>query len=276
MKHQVQADLLNAPSGESGKKALKNVAIFWFLTAAVGQLIFVYYMAAFYGRTALEGNWGAWTKTLIHGIIPNDLIGNIAVVSHLILSFIITVGGLLQLIPQIRVRFPILHRWNGRLYMLTAFTISIGGLYMVWSRGIIGGFNQHLAISLNAILIIIFAALALYKAVTRNFKTHRKWALRLFITASGVWFFRVGFMFWNMVHQTPVWYDPNTFTGPFLIFMAYAQYLLPLVLLELYFYAQEKAGVNGQLIIAGIIFLFTIIMAIGIFAATMGMWLPMI
>ena len=267
---------VRASSKHFAKKALSAAAAFWFLVAAAGQLIFVYYIAVFYGGTALRGDFDAWTKALIHGIIPDDIIGNIAVFAHILLAFVITAGGILQLVPAVRARFPVFHRWNGRVYMATAFLISIGGIYMILSRGTIGGLSQHIAICLNAVLIMVFAATALRRAIARDIKAHRRWALRLFLAVSGVWFFRVGFMLWNIINGAPVGFDPATFTGPFLTFLAFAQYLLPLAVLELYFYAQESQRPSVKFVMAATLSGLTLLMGVGIFGAFMGMWLPKI
>jgi len=110
--------------------------------------------------------------------------------------------------------------------------------------------------------------------MARNFTVHRKWALRLFMVVSGVWFFRLGFMLWMLIHQRPVGFDPATFQGPFLTFLSFAQYLLPLFFLELYFWAQERAGQTGKVSTAILIAVLAIATAAGIFGATMGLWLP--
>ena len=256
------------------RKALDASAKIWFLVAAIGQLIFAIYIAAFYGGTALRGNWEAWNKALIHGFIPGETMGNIAVGTHMLLAFIITVGGILQLVPKIRTQAPVFHRWNGRLYMATAFILSIGGIYMILDRGTLGGLAQHIAIVFNAVLIMAFAIIALRRVMRGDIKSHRKWALRLFLAVGGVWFFRVGFMLWMLVHGAPVGFDPKTFSGPFLYFLAFGQYLIPLAVLELYFRAQGRVSALHRFSVAGLVFSLTILMTVGIFGATMGMWLP--
>lgn len=255
-------------------KALKGAAGFWFLTAVVGQWIFVYYVMMFYGGTALQGNFEAWNDVLVHGFIPGEPVGNFVVFMHMLLAVIITVGGPIQLVPQIRNRFRTFHRWNGRVYILTAFLISIDGIYMIVTRGTIGGLSQHISVSLNGVLIMIFAALALRYAMARDIKTHRRWALRLFLAVSGVWFFRVGLMFWLAVNQGPVGFDPETFTGPFLTFWAFGQYLVPLAVLEVYFRVQDSSSSTARYAMAGGLVVLTLAMALGIFTAFMGMWLP--
>ncbi len=186
----------------------------------------------------------------------------------------ITFCGPLQLVPQIRAVAPALHRWSGRIYILTAFAISIDGLYMVLTRGVIGGVLQHVSISLNAILIMISAALALRHAFARRFPSHRRWALRLFMVVSGVWFFRIGMMFWILVHRGPVGFDPETLQGPFISFLGFAQYLLPLAVLEIYLRTKERAGAAGRIAVAAGLFGLTVAMGVGIFGAVVGFWLP--
>src|SRR5580658_7391465 len=115
--------------------ALKAAARFWFAVIIVGQLIFAFTVAWFYGVGAVRGDWRAWNKGTAHGYIPGDSMGNFAVAVHLFSAVIVILAGVIQLIPQIRERAPSLHRWNGRLYIVTAFTISIAGLYMMWGRG---------------------------------------------------------------------------------------------------------------------------------------------
>ncbi|MDX1554572.1 MAG: hypothetical protein R3212_00955, partial [Xanthomonadales bacterium] len=68
--------------------------------------------------------------------------------------------------------------------------------------------------------------------------------------------------------------DFESFTGPFLSFWSFAQYLLPLAMLEAYLRAKDGWGPGGQLAVAGTLVALTVVMGIGIFAATMGMWLP--
>ncbi len=254
--------------------ALKTAAGFWVLVAVLGQLVFAIYVTSFYGRAAVHGDFAGWNKVLANGYKPGDSLGNFALAIHLFMAVIITVGGALQLIPQVRNRAPSFHRWNGRIYMLTAFAMSITGLYRIWFRGAVGDLAQHVAISLNAVLIMLFAALALRYALARDFKTHRRWALRLFLVVSGVWFFRVGLMLSFLIFKGPFGFDPKTFQGPFLTFLSFADYLLPLAVLELYLRTQDRPGAARRIAMAVVLFVLTLAMGAGIFVATMGMWLP--
>jgi len=254
--------------------ALKTAARFWFIVAAIGHWIFLYYIISFYGSTGVEGDFSAWNKVLPHGYVPGESIGNLAVILHILFSVVIIGGGPLQLIPQIRTHALPFHRWNGRLYVVAVCATSIVGLYMVWTRGVLGGMVAHIAISLDAILILFFSIVMLKYVHTGKINQHRRWALRLFMVSSAVWFFRVGMMFWLTVNQGPVGFNPDTFQGPFLTFWFFAQYLLPLAVLEIYLRVQNKPGAIGKFATALCIGAITIAMGIGIFAATFGMWLP--
>lgn len=256
-------------------RALTAAARFWFVVAVAGQWMFAYYVAAFYGGAAVQGNLQAWNKVLPHGHVPGDTMNNVAVAAHLFLAVIVIVGGPLQLIPQIRRVAPSFHRWNGRLYLPAVVATSIAGLYMVWSRGT-GEVVQHIGISLDAVLIIVFSALALRYALARDFRTHRRWALRLFMVVNGVWFFRVGLMFWIAVNQGPVGFDVKTFSGPFLDFLSFADYLLPLAVLELYLRTKDGASTQARFAMTAALVILTLAMGLGIGVAAMGMWLPRI
>lgn len=255
--------------------ALNAAARLWFVVAVAGQWMFVYYVAMFYGGAAMRGQLETWNKVIPHGYVPGDTVGNFALGAHLFLAVIIIVGGPLQLIPQIRRRAPRFHRVNGRVYLLSVFATSIAALYMVWFRSN-GDFVQHLGVTLDAVLIMTFAALALRHVLARDLDTHRRYALRLFMVVNGVWFFRVGLMLWIVLNHGPAGFDPKTFRGPFLSFLSFASYLLPLAVLEIYLRTKDRAGAPGRVAMAGALLVLTVGMGVGIVAATMLMWLPRI
>jgi hypothetical protein len=254
--------------------ALGAAVKWWFVTLVTGQLIFAAYIAALYGGATVRGDLAGWNAVMPHGYVPGDRAGNLAIGVHLLLAFAIMLSGALQLVPQVRARAPALHRWNGRFYLAGAVVAALTGLYMVWFRGAVGDRLQHIGISLNALLILLFAVMALRRALQRDFAAHGRWALRLFLAVGGVWFFRVGLMFWLAVNGGPAGFDPKTFTGPFLSFLAFAQYLLPLAALELHLRARAHGGVAAHFGMAMTLALLTLSMTIGIGVATMGMWLP--
>ena len=146
---------------------------------------------------------------------------------HVASAAVLMLAGALQLVPQVRSRFPVFHRWNGRVYMFTALILSVAGLYMTWIRGSVGDVSQHLGSTLNAVLIWFFGAMALRYALARDFRTHRRWALRLFLVVSASWFIRIMLFLTLLAFKGPVGFDPTTFTGPLLTFLTFGQYLIP-------------------------------------------------
>jgi len=158
--------------------------------------------------------------------------------------------------------------------MLTAVTASMAGLYMTWIRGSIGDISQHIGGSLNATLIWLCAGMALRYALVRDFRTHRRWALRLFIVTSAAWFYRITFFLSLLIFKGPVGFDPTTFAGPFLTIMSFAQYLFPLAVLEIYFHAQDRPGALRRMATAGVLFALTLAMGAGLLAVTMAIWVP--
>src|SRR6266550_7535555 len=188
--------------------ALKAAARFWFGVTVIGQLMFAFAVASFFGVTALRGDFHGWSRFISRGYVSGDTMGNFAVVLHVGSAVVIMLAGAVQLIPGIRNRFPVFHRWNGRIYMLMAVSLSIAGLYMTWIRGSVGDIFQHLGSSLNAVLIMLSAAMALRYALARDFKTHRRWALRLYLVVSASLFIRAGLFLSFILNHGPFGFDP--------------------------------------------------------------------
>jgi hypothetical protein len=254
-----------------GDRALDRAVWLWFVVAFIGQSLFVVHIVSFYGRTALMGNFAAWNKHLSPGYVAGDSIGNSSLGMHLMMAAIITFCGMLQLIPQIRQRAPAFHRWVGRIYIPAAFLASLSALYLVLIRG--GSSDEgahHAGIVLNGVLIMVCAAMALRYALARNFAVHRRWAMRLFLTVSGVWFFRVGLFFWILVNGgRAVGFDDETFSGPALVFLSFAQYLLPLAVLEIYLHLRNRGGAVSKYALAALFGVFTLATAVGLFGYAM-------
>jgi hypothetical protein len=257
-------------------RALRGAARFWLAAAVVGQWIFLYYIAMVYGGSSLTGNFAAWAKNtfLIRGYVPHDTAGNLAFAAHALLAGVTSFGGAVQLIPWIRQRAIAVHRWNGRLFFVTAIGVSVSGLYMVWFRGARLDLASAIAISINATLIIVFSVMAWRTAMRREVATHRKWALAAYLVANGQWFFRVGMFAWILVNRGPVGITKGL-GGPFPFVWSFGCYLLPLGVLALYLRAANAAP-RARLAMAGGLVVLTILMSIGIFGITLAMWAPVL
>ena len=142
------------PKIKNANKILHWSVRLLFSVAVIGQLIFVYYIVSYYGGSAIIGDFDKWNEALPNGFIKGETLRNISLVVHIALAAVITFGGPLQFIPQIRNRFPKFHRWNGRFYITIAFLTSFSGLYMIYTHAPLGGGIMTVGNTINAILIM--------------------------------------------------------------------------------------------------------------------------
>lgn len=132
-------------------RALHGSAAIWFVAAAAGQLMFAVYLASLYGAGALYGDADVLSTVMRNGRIEGDPAGNAALMAHVLLAFVITLGGLLQLTPQVREAAPAFHRWNGRVYLTLAVIIALTGLVLTWARPTASGLTNQFSITLNGV-----------------------------------------------------------------------------------------------------------------------------
>lgn len=248
----------------------------WFVVVFIGQLIFAYYIIRLYGASGLLGNFERWNALTTHGYVARDFMGNVFFGLHVFFAAVITLLGPLQLIPKIRKFFPAFHRFSGRIYLGSAFLISLAGFYLAWVRGAAGGLIGSVFITINGLIILVCVFFTLGFAMKRQLDKHFKWAIRLFLAMSGVWFFRVFLMLWLVIHQEPVGFDVDTFEGPFLNFLYVFVYIFPQVLAEIYFFTKTSTLLYSKFAMSLVLGVLTLGIIVGIAAATMGMWLPVI
>ena len=123
----------------------------------LGQLWMAVYIAVLYGGSALRGDLAAWNRVLPHGLEDGATMSNAVLVSHLVAAFVIYVAGGLQLLPWLRRHAPRVHRWSGRVFLLGAVTIALGGASMKGLHGGFGAAPQESALLFAAALILVFA-----------------------------------------------------------------------------------------------------------------------
>ncbi len=175
--------------------------------------------------------------------------------------------------PAIRKRAPVFYHWTGRLFLVAVVLNAISGLYMNWVRRISGGALDVASNTVIALFVFTFAAQALRHAMAREIGAHRRWALRLFLVASAVWFVRVG-VFGSVFVADQFGIDFGTISSQVFAVMNVAKLLVPLGLLELYFWAQRRAGPIGRIVVASVLVTATAVMGLGIYAVTTLRWLP--
>lgn len=246
-------------------RLLQWAAAAWWVPVFMGQLFLADHIARTYLVTAARGDLAAWNGSLFVGIVPGDSVGNAALIAHIFIAFAITLSGLLQLIPWLRRGYPVVHRWNGRLFIMMTQLTAAASLWMIWTRNTFGGILANdLASSLNAVSMMVFAVLALRAALRREFARHQQWALRTFLVVNGVWFKRV---IYALAQQLPFEIPglAADMTGPTDVIFNLASFLVPLAGLELYSWAKRaKHPVGVQAATCGIA-VATILTAIGSF-----------
>ncbi len=260
--------------GFTASRALNWSAKFWVIVACIGFVMFIYHILFFYGGTTLSGEMAKWNDRLYNGLVSGDQLGNAALIAHVFLAALITFGAPLQLIPATQTRFRTFHRWNGRIYMVIALVMSVSGLIMIFSshRTVLGGWSMATGNVINAVSIIVTALAAWYLAMKGRIAVHREWALRLFVVSNGVWFIRVMFGFWILIHGDAPGHT-SLFEGPFDRFLAFSHTLLPLMFMELYLRAYKSRNDRFKWIMTGVISTIAIAMGMGIFMATMIFWI---
>ena len=201
---------------------------------------------------------------LIKGYVRGDVAGNLFFAAHVMLAAAVTFAGMLQLVPQIRAKAPWFHRWNGRMFLSAAGAASLAGFYMIWVRGTYLNIPSALASSLNVVLVIAFGILAWRAVLAGEIAEHRRWAMRTFLVANGVWFMRVGVFGWVLLNRGPVGMGDHM-DGPVDYFLDFACYLLPLAVLELYLRAKGNPAPIARSAMAGGLFTATAFMWVGIF-----------
>ncbi len=262
------------PLNGTAAGALRWSGILWFVVAAIGQAAFVGFILAFYGTRTAAGNYAGWNdKPLIDGYIAGDPVGNFVFAAHVLLASVVTLAGLMQLVPAIRRTLPALHRWTGRTFLTVSGFMALSGFWLTLVRGTSLSAVSSAAIVGDGLLILIFGGLAWRHAIKRRFDQHRVWAMRTFMAVSGVWFLRVGIMGWVLVNRGPVGMS-DSLSGPADIVLVFGSYLIPLGLLELYFRAGRSTHAAPKFLTAALVVLAAAFTSIGVFGTIALMWGP--
>lgn len=264
-----KADSYKLVSASVADKSLKYTTMFWFITTLVGQWFFFYYIIGFYGFSVINDNMEIWNRWEPMGSKPyliGDFSGNLAFAAHAIGAGIVAFGGALQLMPKVRNSYPKFHKVNGYIYLLTVLCLAISGFYLVWIRDPDPIKLSGIGTTINGSLILVFAYLTVRLAINKDIVNHRKWALRLFMVSNAQWTLRLG-VFSYLVTGNLLGLKP-AFRDPFFAIWTFGCYVLPLFVLQMYFYAKEKGSSNIKLATSTVMFVITILMMIGMVGFT--------
>lgn len=252
---------------------MRRAATAAYVAIAAGQIAFLVFLLAYYLPRTLSGDFARWNdKPLIDGHIAGDDFGNAMFAVHVTFAAVITLTGLMQPISAIRAHWPSVHRWSGRIYLLSAVLLAVGGLWQTWARGSYLNVVGAGGTTLNAFLILGAGIMALRMALAKRFAAHRRWALRLFVLASAVWFIRVFYMAWAMA--TGGAGIGENLDGPFDLAVGYLATLLPLAVTDLYLRAAANGGAAQRWAVTLLLSLSVPVIIAGSAGAWMMMWSP--
>lgn len=274
----ITSNLKQAPfnSIKRAKQFLHLSISLWVAVALIGQWFFASYIFVLYVYPIVTGNLELvnLSKPII-GYVKGDTFGNISLFSHVIPAAFLSVGGIIQLLPIVRRKFPALHRYNGRMFLTLGLLGALSGLYLTWVRGARLSDVGSLGITLNGILIIVAVVFAWRYARVKQIDAHMRWATHALILVNGVWFFRLYLMAWYVGNQGPNGNTANI-DGPMDIFLSYACYGIPMVIAECVFWAKRQKQVSKIWGVTVLTSIGTLITLMGVVAAIIVMWIPRI
>jgi hypothetical protein len=245
----------------------------WLSCLIIAQLVFVTYLLLGYGMSAMTSGWSTWNTMNNSAYVENDIVGNLSYATHVLLAIAMILGGTLQVLPSIRNRFTKFHRINGRIVVSLACLISLAGMYLIVFRGTVGNLLLHSLTAFSGVVILISSFMAIKMARNKNFAKHKVWAIRLYLAANGVLFFRLIMFAWLSVFGT-LGIDTKDFTGITVVGISVASYILPLLIAEWVWYANKHSRPIVAIPCACLLFGISAVFLLGLFAITVGNWYP--
>ena len=229
---------INKTQSKSRIDTLNHWAATLLVTTVWGSaLLFGLYILAFYFIALLKGDTEVWNKVLPGLFDHQKQSATISIGIHFAAGGIILILGCIQLIGPVREKFPALHRWLGRVYVLASILTAVGGLAFIFIKGTIGGLVMDIGFAGYG-LLMFWAAIETFRyAKAKQFDNHRAWAIRLFALAIGSWLYRMDYGFWLLF--TDGLGHTDSFDGPFDYFMSFFFYLPNLVVAELFIRRQQ-------------------------------------
>lgn len=244
-------------------------------TVWISAGLFGLYILAFYAAPLYSGNVERWNNMLPGLYAKNSVAATTGIGLHFATGGVILVLGSLQLIKAVRIRYPALHRWVGRVYVVASLLAAVGGVTFIITKGTIGGTVMNIGFFLYGLFMFIAAIETWRHAVAGRIAKHRAWALRLYALAIGSWLYRMDYGFWLLLADG-LWHN-EAFTGPFDRVMAFFFYLPNLLVAEGFIRARVHKTSAALNLSATLLLLFmTTFLLIGTYYFTKFYWGPAI
>lgn len=142
-------------------------------TVWISALLFGLFILSFYFIALFEGNTTQWNKVLPGLYDENTLTATVGIGIHFAAGGLILILGCIQLLSSLRKKYPDLHRWLGRLYVLASILAAVGGLIFIFYKGTIGGLVVDIGFSGYGLLMLLCAVEAYRHARAGHFDQHR-------------------------------------------------------------------------------------------------------
>lgn len=259
--------------GTSSSRFIKYASRAWFCSLVVAQVVFVVYLIGGYGLATASGQFTDWNRFNDTAYQQGDMLGNIMYGIHVLLAIVMIVGGSIQLVPSIRLRYLALHKINGRVFVVLACSISLAGMYLILFRGTVGNLFLHSMTFFSGLVVLSASFFAIKAARSKQISRHQDWALRLYLAANGVLFFRLFIFAWFMLFGA-LGVNTDDFTGPTVYTVSVCSYVLPLVIHEWYRYAKKQHNTLNTVLLVSSLFCVSAIFLIGLVGISMASWYP--
>lgn len=203
----------------------------------IGLLLSGFAFAAYSLHFGLRG-LGADLSSETYIFSPGTPLINFAIFGHMALGAVVMVLVPLQLSTAVRGRVVPLHRVLGRVIVIGAICIALGGLAYIGFRGTIAGPLTDFGFAVYGGLFLLAAGQTFRHARAGNHDHHRDWALRLFVLIMGSLLFRLHYVIWYLL--TDGLWSTEQLDGPFDKVQYFAFYLPYLIVLEVWLRRRDR------------------------------------
>jgi len=193
---------------------------FYFLVWAVIILINLYFI---YNFPLKHFNEKEWSKPF----------GPLLIV-HIVFGMIAILMGPFQFFPFVRKKYPYIHRFTGRVYLLSVLIAAIVATFLAINHNIILQRRVVFGTGLLGLAVAWFltSGMAFWAIKTRNFVQHREWMVRSYVVTCGFTVYRILVVTLNSYVQFDYGKEMSGI-------MAWACWSVPLLIVEVFLQAKK-------------------------------------
>jgi hypothetical protein len=263
----------STPGSSLDQRVFKAASAALLTVSWLSAAVFGAYILAFYGGAAPSGQMERWNAVLPRLYEPTTPLATLSIGAHFLTGGVLLLLGPVQLVGAVRARVPAVHRWLGRVYVVSAALAGVGGLAFILFKGTVGGAVMNVGFGLYGALMILTAAQTWRHGAARRLDSHRAWGVRLFALAIGSWLYRMEYGFWFLLMGETG--HTAAFSGWFDHLMAFFFYVPNLVVAELYLRARRASSkASARYVAAGALAVATVLVGLGTYFFTVHLWGP--